>query len=145
MADEPTEPEDVSEAEADAPEAATEADAAVATETEESPPTDADASSDDGAGIPEFTEIEDRTVHRLDSSSERLHEVCVPVWVELGRIEMQIGELLRLGEGSVVRLNRSVGEPVDLISQGVKLAHGEVVVVNDNFGIRIREVVTEQK
>ena len=121
MADEPTEPDDASKADADATEGTTESEAAVATETEESPATDAEASTDDGAGIPEFTEIEDRTVHRLDSSSERLHEVCVPVWVELGRIEMQIGELLRLGEGSVVRLNRSVGEPVDLISQGCLL------------------------
>jgi len=100
----------------------------------------------EGAGgevkIPEFAEVSERVVKRLDSHPDRLHSVSVAVWAELGRVEMLIGDLLQLGEGSVVRLDRSVGEPVDLISQGVKLARGEVIVVEDSFAIRIREILS---
>lgn len=93
--------------------------------------------------VPEFAEVNERVVKKLDTNPERLHGVSVPVWAELGRVEMLIGDLLQLGEGSVVRLSRSVGDPVDLISQGVKLARGEVIVVDDCFAIRIREVLSE--
>ena len=99
--------------------------------------------SGDEAKIPEFAEVNERMVKRLDSHPDRLHGVSVSVWAELGRVEMLIGDLLQLGEGSVVRLSRSVGDPVDLISQGVKLARGEVIVVDDCFAIRIREVLSE--
>lgn len=98
--------------------------------------------SQNSAMVPEFEEVTERVVARLDSNPDRLHEVRVPVWAELGRVEMLIGELLQLGEGSVVRLDRSVGDPVDLISQGVKLARGEVIVVDDCFAIRIRDIVS---
>lgn len=91
---------------------------------------------------PEFASVDERVVRRLESSPERLHGVSVPVWAELGRVEMLIGDLLQLGEGSVVRLDRLVGDPVDLVSQGVKLARGEVIVVDECFAIRIREVVS---
>ena len=53
---------------------------------------------------------------------------------------MPIGELLQLGEGAVLKLNRAVSEPVDLIAQGVRVARGEVVVVDDCFAIRIKEI-----
>ena len=102
----------------------------------------AQRAAESGGRIPEFEEVTERVVARLDTNSDRLHEVCVPVWAELGRVEMLIGDLLQLGEGSVVRLDRSVGDPVDLISQGVKLARGEVIVVDDCFAIRIRDIVS---
>ena len=92
--------------------------------------------------IPEFEELNERIVPKLDQRPDRLHDVCVPVWAELGRAEMLIGELLQLGEGSVIRLDRSVGDPVDLISQGVKLARGEVIVVDDHFAIRVCNIVS---
>ena len=97
--------------------------------------------SETEAKIPEFAEVNERMVKRLDSHPDRLHGVSVSVWAELGRVEMLIGDLLQLGEGSVVRLDRSVGDPVDLVSQGVKLARGEVIVVEDCFAIRIREIL----
>ena len=74
------------------------------------------------------------------ASMDRFLDVHVPVWAELGRAEMPLGELVRLDEGAVVRLDRPVGEPVDLISQGVKLARGEVIVIDDCFAIRITEI-----
>lgn len=92
--------------------------------------------------VPEFAEVNDRVVKRLDTNTDRLGGVSVSVWAELGRVEMLIGDLLQLGEGSVVRLDRAVGDPVDLVSQGVKLARGEVVVVEDCFAIRIREILS---
>ena len=94
------------------------------------------------ARTPEFAEVNERAIRKLDANPERLHEVRVPVWAELGRVEMLIGDLLHLGEGSVVRLDRAVGDPVDLISQGVKLARGEVIVVDDCYAIRIREILS---
>ena len=64
---------------------------------------------------------------------------------ELGRVAIPIGELLELGEGSVLKLGRSVSEPVDLVAQGVRLGRGEVVVVNDCFAIRIKEIESTRK
>lgn len=92
--------------------------------------------------VPEFADVNERLVKRADARPELLHGVSIPVWAELGRVEMVIGDLLQLGEGSVVRLDRAVGDPVDLIAQGVKLARGEVIVVDDCFAIRIREVLS---
>lgn len=92
--------------------------------------------------VPEFEETAEKLVRKLDTSTDRLHGVRVPVWAELGRVEMLIGDLLQLGEGSVVRLDRTVGDPVELVSQGVQLARGEVIVVDECFAIRIREILS---
>lgn len=105
-------------------------------------PAAGDGATDVEAKVPEFAEVSERTVSRVNTSSDRLHGVSVPVWAELGRVEMLIGELLQLGEGSVIRLDRAIGDPVDIISQGVKLARGEVIVVDDCFAIRIREILS---
>lgn len=128
---------------ADTPEEENPADegGAVAATMEGSEP-ETDAPVTDAASVPEFAETQERVVRRLDASTDRLRGVSVPVWAELGRVEMLIGDLLELGEGSVVRLDRAVGDPVDLVSQGVKLARGEVIVVDDCFAIRIREILS---
>ena len=70
----------------------------------------------------------------------RFYDVKVTVTVELGRTSIPLSEMLKLNEGAVVELNRAVGEPVDLVADGVLLARGEIVVVNDCYGIRITEV-----
>ncbi len=67
-------------------------------------------------------------------------EISMPVTVELGRATMTVHELLQMGAGSVVELDTSAGEPVDLYVRGVRFARGEVVVVDNNFGLRITEV-----
>ncbi len=73
---------------------------------------------------------------------ERLRDVPVELAVEIGRTHMTIGETLALGPGAIVTLNRLAGEPVDLLVNGLPIARGEVVVVDEEFGLRITEVVS---
>jgi flagellar motor switch protein FliN/FliY len=68
-------------------------------------------------------------------------DISMPVTVELGRTSMTIRELLQMGPGSVVELDHSAGEPIDLYVRDVRFARGEVVVVQNNFGLRISEVI----
>ncbi len=98
-----------------------------------------------GYKAPEFASMEDAQTNRSAVHMDRFYDVHVPVWVELGRVEMPLGELMKLDEGAVLRLNRPVGEPVDLVSQGVKLARGEVVVIDDCFAVRIKEIEKSSK
>ncbi|HEX2410104.1 MAG TPA: flagellar motor switch protein FliN [Solirubrobacteraceae bacterium] len=72
---------------------------------------------------------------------ERLYDVPVELAVEIGRTDMTIRETLALGPGSIVTLNRLSGEPVDLLVNGKPIARGEVVVIDEEFGLRVTEVV----
>jgi flagellar motor switch protein FliN/FliY len=72
---------------------------------------------------------------------ERLYEVPVELAVEIGRTMMTIRETLALGPGSIVTLDRLAGEPVDLLVNGKPIARGEVVVIDEEFGLRVTEVV----
>lgn len=74
-----------------------------------------------------------------------LMDVKMPVAIELGRTEMPISEILSLGPGSVVELDRLAGEPVDLLVNGKIIARGEVVVVDENFGVRITMLMSPQE
>lgn len=74
------------------------------------------------------------------SSLERFSDVRVAISVEIGRVTMNIGEMLQLGEGSVVELDRELTDPVAVMAQGVRIASGEVVVINDRFAVRITEI-----
>lgn len=71
---------------------------------------------------------------------ERLGEVTVELSVEVGRARMTLTQALGLGPGSIVGLDRMHGEPADLLCNGKRIARGEVVVVDDEFGLRITEV-----
>jgi len=71
---------------------------------------------------------------------ERLVDVTVEVSVEIGRTSMTLGEALALGPGSVVGLHRMAGEPVDLLVNGRVIARGEVVVIDEEFGLRVTDV-----
>lgn len=70
----------------------------------------------------------------------RFYEVQVTVAAELGRTSVPIQDLLSLTEGSVFELNRSISSPIELIAQGIPLGNGEVVVVDDTFAVRIKEI-----
>ena len=72
---------------------------------------------------------------------DRLMDVGLNLSVELGRKEMQIREILGLGPGKIIELDKLAGEPVDLLVNGKLLAKGEVVVVDENFGVRITELI----
>ena len=63
--------------------------------------------------------------------------------VEVGRSKINIRNLLQLNQGSVVELDRVAGEPLDVLVNGTLIAHGEVVVVNDKFGIRLTDVISQ--
>jgi flagellar motor switch protein FliN/FliY len=72
---------------------------------------------------------------------DRLREVPVELACEIGRTSMTIGEALSLAPGAIVGLNRLAGEPVDLLVNGRPIARGEVVVIDEEFGLRITEIV----
>ncbi len=74
----------------------------------------------------------------------RLSDVPVDVTVEMGRTRMTVGETLELRHGSIVTLNRMAGEPVDLLVNGTPIARGEVVVIDEQFGLRITDVLGMQ-
>src|SRR6185312_14143246 len=67
-------------------------------------------------------------------------DVPVELTVEVGRTTMTIGETLAIGPGSIVSLNRAIGEPVDLLVNGKRIARGEVVAVDEEFGLRVTEI-----
>ncbi|WP_067479285.1 flagellar motor switch protein FliN [Actinomadura hibisca] len=73
-----------------------------------------------------------------------LHEVEMEVTAELGRTRMTVRELLSLAPGAVVELDRAAGSPADLLVNGRLIARGEVVVIDENFGIRVTEIVSPQ-
>ena len=75
---------------------------------------------------------------------ERLYDVPVELAVEIGRTHMTIRETLALGPGSIVTLNRLAGEPVDLLVNGKPIARGEVVVLDEEFGLRVTEVLVSE-
>ena len=72
-------------------------------------------------------------------------DVPVTLSLEVGRAQMSVGRLLRLSQGSVVELDRGAGEPLDVLVNGTLVAHGEIVIVNDKFGIRLTDVVPPGK
>ncbi len=71
----------------------------------------------------------------------RLSAVPVDLSVEMGRTRMTVGETLELRQGSIITLNRMAGEPVDLLVNGTAIASGEVVVIDEQFGLRVTEVL----
>lgn len=70
-----------------------------------------------------------------------LLDVKMPLAVELGRTRMLIRDILELGPGSVIELDKAAGEPVDLLVNGRLIARGEVVVIDESFGLRITEIL----
>jgi flagellar motor switch protein FliN len=69
-------------------------------------------------------------------------DIPVTLSMEVGRSRISIRNLLQLNQGSVVELERATGEPLDIYVNGTLIAHGEVVVVNDKFGIRLTDVIS---
>jgi flagellar motor switch protein FliN/FliY len=78
---------------------------------------------------------------QLDADLRRLSDVPMELSVEIGRTRLTIGETLDLRVGSIVTLDRLAGEPVDLLVNGTPIARGEVVVVDEQFGLRITRIV----
>lgn len=77
-----------------------------------------------------------------ESSLDTVLDIPVTLSMEIGRTKISIRNLLQLNQGSVVELDRLAGEPLDVTANGTLIAHGEVVVVNDKYGIRLTDVVS---
>ncbi|HEY3330511.1 MAG TPA: flagellar motor switch protein FliN [Capsulimonadaceae bacterium] len=73
---------------------------------------------------------------------DRVQDIPLEISVELGRTRLLIRDILELGVGSIIELEKMAGEPVDLLANGLLIARGEVVVIEDNFGVRITEIIT---
>ncbi|KTA93791.1 flagellar motor switch protein FliN [Aeromonas salmonicida subsp. smithia] len=94
------------------------------------------------APLEEFTDdapISAEERRKLDT----ILDIPVTIAMEVGRSQISIRNLLQLNQGSVVELDRVAGEPLDVLVNGTLIAHGEVVVVNDKFGIRLTDVISQ--
>jgi flagellar motor switch protein FliN/FliY len=98
-----------------------------------------------GAQVAELDELEDD--HEITPKEKRkldtILDIPVTISMEVGRSHISIRNLLQLNQGSVVELDRVAGEPLDVLVNGTLIAHGEVVVVNDKFGIRLTDVISQ--
>ncbi len=79
------------------------------------------------------------------SSLDRIMDIPLVVTVELGRTSIQIGDLLQLAQGSIVELSKLAGEPLDVLVHGKLVARGEAVVINDQFGVRLTDIVSQSE
>ncbi len=92
----------------------------------------------------QFQNLKDEGVAGVedDKNMDMILDIPVNLSVEIGRTKISIRNLLKLNQGSVVELSRLAGEPMDIYVNGTLIAHGEVVVVNDKFGIRLTDVIS---
>jgi len=127
------------------------AEAAMLKMLEDLPQDDDKASPDDiDFGTAEVSKAEFQHLQQPAGSKDAqnidlLMDVDLPVSIELGRTKMSIADILALGPGSVVELNKLAGEPVDLLVNNKAVARGEVVVVDENFGLRITQLMTPEE
>ena len=101
------------------------------------------ATAEAGAEAAEFQELRpDNGIGSGDVKIDAILDVPVTVAMEIGRARINIRNLLQLNQGSVVELDRLAGEPMDVLVNGTLIAQGEVVVVNEKFGIRLTDIVS---
>ena len=90
----------------------------------------------------EFDAFNTAGADKADLSLDMILDVPVTLAMEVGRTRISIRNLLQLNQGSVVELDRAAGEPLDVFVNGTLVAHGEVVVINEKFGIRLTDVIS---
>ena len=102
------------------------------------------AKTNENARAAEFNDLQDSGGGEgsRDVNIDVILDVPVTLSMEVGRTRIPIRNLLQLNQGSVVELDRAAGEPLDVFVNGTLVAHGEVVVVNDKFGIRLTDVIS---
>jgi flagellar motor switch protein FliN/FliY len=102
----------------------------------------------DGAAADDFQQVSAKQLNATanpeagDVKLDVILDIPVTVGMEIGRTQLSIRNLLQLNQGSIVELDRLAGEPMDVLVNGTLVAHGEVVVVNEKFGIRLTDVVS---
>jgi flagellar motor switch protein FliN/FliY len=104
----------------------------------------AEADGGDDAEAAEFDNLEDTSGGPVgdEANMDVILDIPVTISMEIGRTHISIRNLLQLNQGSVVELDRLAGEPMDVLVNGTLVAHGEVVVVNEKFGIRLTDVIS---
>lgn len=102
---------------------------------------------EDGPSIEKarFAPLQPTQVPGASTSYEFIGNVTLRLTTELGRTRLKIKEILELQEGSVITLNKLVGEPLEIFINDIPLASGEVVVINDAFGIRINNLARKER
>ncbi len=97
-----------------------------------------------GVEAASFDEVSDKGISSNDSelNLDVILDVPVTVSMEVGNTKISIRNLLQLNQGSVVELDRLAGEPMDVLVNGTLIARGEVVVVNDKFGLRLTDIIS---
>ena len=118
--------------------------------TAEENPADDEATAAAEEGAISQAPIDDLNSEEIDSDADPMEldgvlDIPVTLSVEIGQTRLSIRNLLKLNQGSVVELDRLAGEPLDVLINGTLVAHGEVVVVNERFGIRLTDVVSAQE
>ncbi|MCP4041723.1 MAG: flagellar motor switch protein FliN [Gammaproteobacteria bacterium] len=88
---------------------------------------------------------EEKQSGKRDIDLESIVDIPVTLAMEIGRTRLTIRNLLQLNQGSIVELDRLAGEPLDVLVNGTLIAHGEVVVVNEKFGVRLTDVISPQE
>lgn len=86
--------------------------------------------------------VSDARPQNGDANLDVILDIPVTLSMEIGRTRVSIQELLQLAKGSIVELDRMAGEPLDVLVNGTLVARGEVVVVNDKFGVRLNDVIS---
>lgn len=104
-----------------------------------------DSSENDDVQVAELDELTDDAPITQEEKKklDTILDIPVTISMEVGRSQISIRNLLQLNQGSVVELDRVAGEPLDVLVNGTLIAHGEVVVVNDKFGIRLTDVISQ--
>ena len=109
----------------------------------------APATAKDSSGVKknpaEFSELKEGGVKSGSGDLDFIMDIPLEVTVELGRTTMPIFDLLQLGQGSIVELAKVAGEPLEILVNKKLIARGEVVVVNEKFGIRLTDVVSTKE
>lgn len=93
----------------------------------------------------DFGEIADSEFAIDPASLNILNDLTMPVAIELGRTRMSVQEILGLGRGSVIQLDRLAGEPIDVFVGDRRFAEGEVVVLGEQFGVRVTRILAPQR
>ncbi|MDP5254792.1 MULTISPECIES: flagellar motor switch protein FliN [unclassified Vibrio] len=107
---------------------------------------DPSVNNDDDVQSAPLEDLEDSASPITDDERRKLDtimDIPVTISMEVGRSKISIRNLLQLNQGSVVELDRLAGESLDVLVNGTLIAHGEVVVVNDKFGIRLTDVISQ--
>ena len=100
------------------------------------------ADSETEAAQAPVAQLADDSTPKSDIDLDMVLDIPVTISMEIGRTKINIRNLLQLSQGSVVELDRLAGEPMDVLVNETLIAHGEVVVVNDKFGIRLTDVIS---